>query len=84
MRFEGRVYDGPWEGRQYAIDRLYFEISIAPPFSWRAPFPPIDMPALVEIRRGYYRWSSPLRAWVFCWDGNPSRYAFEVYRREYA
>ena len=80
MNFAGRVYDGPWEGRSYESERPYFEINMVgdlPVGHFSRGFAP---PVSVEVKRGFYRWSQPLRAWVFCWDNMPSRYAYEAYR----
>lgn len=73
MKYAGRVYDGPWEGRQLANDRPWCE------FNWSdygsvsdfRPWLPMEsIPMTVTYQRFEYRWSAPLRAWVFVW---PSR-----------
>ncbi len=66
MNFSGRVYDGPWEGRNYESERSWFIIPIREPISC-LEFRPEQTPILVNIKRGQYRWSQPLRAWVFNW-----------------
>lgn len=67
MKFSGRVYDGPWEGRSCADDRPYFWIALYPPLS-RLSFSPDDnLVSPVDVYKGEYRWSYALRAWVFVW-----------------
>ncbi len=81
MTFSGRVYDGPWEGKNYECERPYFVVpltKLASALSWREFVPTEE----ITIQHGYYRWSQPIRAWVYCWDGNPSRYVYEAYREK--
>ena len=83
MRYEGRVYDGPWEGRNYASERPRFDVPMMPR-SLDCRFTPASelvAPTTYEVKS--YRWSAPLRAWVFCWDGYPSKYAYEDERLRY-
>lgn len=69
MNYEGRVYDGPWEGRNLAHHSLWY------PFYWldRGPmtaYCPIYNelpPVAVTAKQFEYRWSHSLRAWVFVW-----------------
>lgn len=66
MRYEGRVYDGPLEGRNYASERPWFDAVIAPGSSCDLGFLKdselVDPIAYDVVKR--YRWSAPLRAWV--------------------
>lgn len=63
MRYAGRVYDGPWEGRQLANDNPWYFFHIADP----ADIMPIRPGAIVNLKtvQTGYRWSYALRAWVF-------------------
>ena len=76
VKFSGRVYDGPLEGEVRESDRPWFEVPLPipnPVFSYG-----LDnlIPASIRIEMGFYRWSHPIRAWVFLWDNKPSRYAY--------
>ena len=71
MPYAGRVYDGPWKGRSHTSERPWFEIPMRSAlnpgmFSYRGEYA-----SPVAIKTGFYRWSRPLRAWVFCGDQMP-------------
>lgn len=68
MTYAGRVYDGPWEGRQLDHDRPWYEFNHMPD-AWLHPIWIIDdiVPQSATFYRCLYRWSNPLRAWVFDW-----------------
>lgn len=74
--YGGRVYDGPWEGRSVTQREPWFYVSVVS----TPPVLDFHPEALVEIsvdyHRGEYRWSHPLRAWVFI----PPSYNKENYR----
>lgn len=63
--WSGVCYDGPREGEHFTQDRPFFE--------FHTPFPPLELqapwannPTLgFEVSRYFYRWSRPLRKWVF-------------------
>jgi hypothetical protein len=66
-KWEGRVYDGPWEGKQVSQDRWYFRVAITPPLSVM-DFNPNDLVGTTMIKTGIYFWSDALRAWVYDWS----------------
>lgn len=68
MRFEGRVYDGPWEGKHRSEEVPYFHVLLAISYGRIPKWGSFDPTAAVAVRNGYYRWSYPLRAWVFVWN----------------
>ncbi len=64
MKYAGRVYDGPWEGRQLANDNPWYFFHLVDPESIVYARPGGIIPT---VSTGFgYRWSHPLRAWVFC------------------
>lgn len=69
-RWAGRVYDGPLEGEHRSEVRPFFE------FNW-SPAVPLgvhgsgETSEWVNCYRFAYRWSNPLRAWVFDWRTAP-------------
>lgn len=77
MTFAGRVYDGPLEGEQRVSETPWFYCMAqrSPSVSY-ASYGPTVPPACFEMDKRFYRWSHPLRAWVFCWDNRESRYAY--------
>lgn len=62
MRFDGRVIDGPYEGKQYAFDCPRFQIAMCEPGGITWIKHPGDPPS---ISIGWYIWSYSLRAWCF-------------------
>lgn len=68
-RWAGRVYDGPLEGEHRVEERPFFEIQWTPD-CLTAPFA-AHVPAMAYLYRFAYRWSNPLRAWVFDWRTAP-------------
>lgn len=72
MTYAGRVYDGPLEGEHLAHDRPYFEFNLMPA-AWLHPVWSSGemVPPDARFYRCLYRWSNPLRAWVFDWSTAP-------------
>lgn len=64
-RWAGRVYDGPLEGEHRTEERPYFYC--APYMPLRAFCP--DAQSMIDTLQ--YRWSNPLRCWVFVWSSAP-------------
>lgn len=76
MKYAGRVYDGPWEGRNLENDSPWYEINWMPQMalpSWRDHAWDDPIPMTAVYYRMAYRWSRPLRAWVFDWNSAPRR-----------
>lgn len=64
MYFEGRVIDGPWEGKQITKAEPYFTIHWTDPVSVFA-FDPNEPPSITNMHNGLYKWSRSLKAWCF-------------------
>lgn len=72
--FEGECYDGPWAGRHVKRDSPYFAVAFSPPLAWAQPWEEIAVDAVVH--QGFYRWSHPLKKWVFDDHGTSVKYAY--------
>jgi hypothetical protein len=57
MTFAGVCYDGPLEGEHWIKPDSSFTIGV-----WEGKYS-----KQFTVRRGLYRWSHPLRKWVFQW-----------------
>lgn len=75
----GRVYDGPLEGEHRDEERPYFEFWWSPPSNF-VICGPNEIPPMGYAYRVAYRWSDPLRAWVFDWRTAPQPRADELAR----
>jgi hypothetical protein len=69
-KWAGRVYDGPLEGEHHVKESPYFD------FQWSPDVMPMtylsnEIPAMAYCYRLTYRWSNPLRCWVFDWRSAP-------------
>jgi len=69
-RWAGRVYDGPLEGDSVVKEQPYFEFQWTPRTSLGV-YGPGEIPEMAYLYRMVYRWSNPLRAWVFDWRTAP-------------
>jgi hypothetical protein len=75
------VIDGPWEGKQYHSELPYFQMAVSERLS---PFNHYDkVQPTMCAQTFFYRWSAPLRGWVFMWGHYPDRYAYECERYYY-
>lgn len=61
--YSGVCYDGPLEGERHTVQRGYFLV----PVCLESVFdpPPPDSQVMSEIKYDSYRWSRPLRKWVY-------------------
>lgn len=72
MRYAGRVYDGPLEGERIESEYPWHPFNHCDPLSIADLRPTLAIPEMVEFQRFEYRWSAPLRAWVFVWPCAPT------------
>jgi hypothetical protein len=76
MKFSGQCYDGPMEGQTRGSELPWFEFPFTEPLKVSYLNKDFIPPASIELKSGFYRWSYPLRQWVFVWDNKPSRYGY--------
>lgn len=61
--YEGVCYDGPHEGRRHKQEYSEFRVALYGDMPIR--YAEHMTPEYLEVKTGTYRWSVPLRKWVF-------------------
>lgn len=63
--YDGICYDGPYEGRRYKNNDYLFRVPIYSPPQPAYSYCDYDPDYTGIVRTCTYRWSAPLRKWVF-------------------